>query len=131
MVLNRQRPQLPLGTASQVVVIELIALCFIVLPCFLIEPTVAKSATFGGLLFIVPNAYFTFYAFRFRGAAWTYRITRSFYRGQTGKLALTAVGFALVFRFVDPLHNVGFFSVFALMMAVHIGVAASISSRSA
>lgn len=76
----------------------------------------AYSFALGAILFIVPNLYFTYYAFRFRGTELTDWIRRSFMWGQMGKLALAAVGFALVFRFVAHLHIASLFAGYIVMI---------------
>lgn len=60
------------------------------------------SFVLGVLVYAVPNAYFTFYAFRYRENS--QQIAQSFFAGEFGKLALIVAGFALVFKFVSPLH---------------------------
>lgn len=92
-------------------------------------PPLAASVLLGGLLFYIPNTYFTLYAFRYTGYPMGTWVVQSFYWGQSGKLALSAVGFAIVFRFVQPL-NVGIlFSAFFLMIVVHIFVATRLCSQ--
>jgi len=61
------------------------------------DSVIAWSLLAGALLFILPHSYFTFYAFRFRGARAGGLIAQSFYRGETGKYVLTLVGFGCVF----------------------------------
>jgi len=79
---------------------------------WLLKPTSALSVLLGGLIYWVPNAYFTLYAFRFRGAQAAILILRSIYRGEFGKILLTAIGFALVFVLVRPIDPVGVFASF-------------------
>jgi len=79
----------------------------VVVPVFVVllvmDQLWATSLLLGSIVYIVPNTYFTHYAFRFRGARSAQQIARSFYSGEFGKLALAATGFALVFRFISPL----------------------------
>lgn len=98
--------------------VQLAVLLFLCTGCLWIGNEVVYSALLGGLLYILPNGYFTYYAFRWAGSHFAYGIVRSFYWGEAGKLALAAVGFALVFRFVAPLHIGALFSVFGLMIAL-------------
>jgi ATP synthase protein I len=74
------------------------------------------SITLGAAIYILANLYFTLYAFRYRGASATVWIAQSFSWGESGKFALTAVGFALVFRFVEPLHEPTLFAGFSSMI---------------
>jgi ATP synthase protein I len=78
---------------------------------------VAYSILLGGLLSIVPGAYFAFKAMRHRGARATERMVQSVYFAELMKLALTGAGFALIFTQVKPLHVAGLFCGFVL---VHI-----------
>ncbi|NBS24906.1 MAG: F0F1 ATP synthase subunit I [Gammaproteobacteria bacterium] len=63
----------------------------------------AYSILLGGFISIVPNGYFAWKAFRYRGARNTPLIVKSFYAGETGKLIMTVVLFALVFAGVRPI----------------------------
>lgn len=62
------------------------------------------SFLWGVLVYAVPNAYFTLYAFRYSRSGNSQLIVKSFYTGEFGKHALAAVGFAMVLKFVSPLH---------------------------
>lgn len=61
------------------------------------------SLLIGAGIFIGPNAYFSFYAFRHAGARAAAEIAQSFYRGEAGKFVLTAVLFAVSFAVVRPI----------------------------
>ena len=74
------------------------------------------SALLGGLIYWLPNAYFTLYAFRFRGAQAATVVLRSIYRGETGKFVLTIIGFALVFLLVKPLSPIILFISYIAMI---------------
>jgi|TARA_B110000116_G_C16774613_1_gene555113 ATP synthase protein I len=63
----------------------------------LFDGRLALAALAGGLIQIIPSAYFSLLAFRYRGARASYSIVRSFYRGEVGKYVMTLVGFAAVF----------------------------------
>lgn len=88
-----------------------------------------KSGLFGCLIFYIPNTYFAIYAFRYQGASLAVWIVRSFYWGQTGKLALIAVAFALVFHFHKDLRYEALFLGFIFMILVHLAVATWMSNR--
>lgn len=57
------------------------------------------SVTLGGVLFIVPQLYFTHYTFRYRGLSNAALMVYSSKWGELGKFLLTISGFALVWRF--------------------------------
>ena len=81
--------------------------------------TVSYSLLLGGLLQIVPSAYFAYFAFRVIGAAHANFALQQIYRGEMGKFTLTLVGFGLVFLLVKPLHSVALFSAFVAMTFVY------------
>ena len=86
----------------------------------------AFSVFLGGLISIIPNAYFAFKVFRYRGARSTELLVRSAYTGELVKLALTGAGFALVFTQIDPLllHIAGLFCGFiTVYLAGLVGMA--------
>lgn len=80
----------------------------------------AWSALMGGLIFILPNAYFTRSAFRANERESPHFIVRWFYIGEAGKLVLTAVMFALCFVLVKFLHVQVLFVMYILMIIVNL-----------
>ena len=103
----------------RVIVVQLL---FSFLFFVLLQPlgmTAALSALLGGLCYTIPNAYFVRQAFRYRGARSAKLIANSFYRGEAGKLILTAVAFTLVFTQVKPLDPIALFGAFILVQAVN------------
>lgn len=118
-----------LRLVRNVVLVEAVALLTLVALLWLYQPASAQSAFWGGLVFLVPNAYFTLYAFRYSGAQSALTVALSLHRGQTGKLVLVAAGFALAFRFIQPLHPGYLFAGYLFVLAVHVAVAAKISER--
>lgn len=63
----------------------------------LFDKPLALAALAGGLIQIIPSAYFSLLAFRYRGARASYLIVQAFYRGEVGKYVMTLVGFAALF----------------------------------
>ncbi|WP_370980532.1 ATP synthase subunit I [Agaribacterium sp. ZY112] len=86
------------------------------------------SLGLGMIVFVLPNLYFTYYAFRFRGARHAAWIKQSFMWGQMGKLSLTAVCFALIFRFVQPLNVMALFTGFCLMLILQCWLARKVAN---
>lgn len=76
--------------------------------------TSAYSLLLGGLICAIPNAYFTSKAFRYRGARAAQEFVRTFYAGKAVKLLLMCAGFALTFKFVNPLSPTATFSGFVV-----------------
>ena len=79
----------------------------------------ASSALIGGSLFVFPQLYFGYKAFQIRGASQIHRIVANFYRGESTKLLVIACGFAVVFKFVQPLHHGVLFGTFIAMVVVN------------
>ena len=82
------------------------------------------SVLVGGLNQIVPQAWFSYYAFKHGGANKTHLILRSMYRGETGKILLTASGFVTVFVLFDDLNMLGFMATFIAMIPLQLGLVA-------
>jgi len=82
-----------------------------------LDPVLAYSVCLGGMIAVVPNAYFASLAFRYQGAKAALHISRSFYRGEAGKFLLTALFFASVFILVRPLDSVALFVAYVTMLA--------------
>lgn len=64
----------------------------------------ALATVLGSGIAILPNAYFTFQAFRYKASEDPVRALAAFYRGESGKIILVMVLSALTFRFFE-LHN--------------------------
>ena len=84
----------------------------------LIDGVASYSILLGGLISIVPNGYFAWKVFRFSGARNTPLIVKSFYAGETGKLIMTGVLFALVFAGIKPLNELAVIVSFILTIIV-------------
>ena len=64
----------------------------------------AVSCAAGILAFVLPNLYFTFYAFRVSGAKYAKHVFRSINSGEMGKFVLTIFSFAMIYSFLTPVH---------------------------
>jgi ATP synthase protein I len=80
------------------------------------------SVLAGGLTQLVPQVWFAYYAFRYRGASKTRLILQSVYRGETVKILLTASGCIAVFVLFDELNVFGFMASFLVMIPLHLGL---------
>lgn len=87
-----------------------------VLIAFVESAESARAFFWGALIFIGPNLYFTHYAFRYGGKGQGEWIYRSFMWGQTSKLWLSALGFALLFRFAQPTNVAAVFTGYVVMI---------------
>lgn len=61
------------------------------------EAAIGVSVLAGGLVFLLPQTWFTWRALRHRGAAAASQVVRGFFRAEAGKFLLTAAGFAIAF----------------------------------
>ena len=89
----------------------------------------AYSVLLGGAVYILPNIYFVIYVFRDMDQKDPFAIARLFYYGETMKLLLTVVIFALCFALVKPLHAVPLFATYILLMIVNMAGLAILSKN--
>ncbi|MEZ5503037.1 MAG: ATP synthase subunit I [Halioglobus sp.] len=95
----------------------LFSLCLVLLA---IDKVCAYSVFSGGLIAVVPQAYFAVLAFKLRGARSARAIARSSYVGETGKFLLSVAGFAIVFAVVRPLQPAAVFAGYLAMLVIQI-----------
>jgi len=74
----------------------------------------------GGLIAVVPQAYFATLAFRWRGARAAGAIARSSYAGEVGKFFLSVAGFAMVCSALRPISGLAVFAGYLVMLAIQI-----------
>jgi len=91
------------------VLIAVIALC-------VGNTTAAISAVAGGLVCVVPNAYFVRKLFMHNGARAARQIVNGFYKGEALKLMLSVALFAMVFKFLNTNPLVFFVAYIAAQM---------------
>lgn len=99
---------------------QLATLLIVCLALLAYDRTVAGSVAAGGLVAIIPQAYFAMLAFRWRGARSARAIARSSYAGETGKFLLSVAGFAVVFATVRPISGLAVFAGYLVMLAIQI-----------
>lgn len=109
--------------------IELLVLVLLALALLPLDRVQAYSLLTGGLIQIAGTVYFARLAFRHRGGSQLARSIQSMYRGETGKIMLSALFFMATFIFVKPLGAVAFFAGYGVMVLVHIAVAATFLQR--
>ena len=78
----------------------------------------AYSALLGGLVCIIPNAFFAIKLFKYQGARAARQIVNSFYKGEALKIVLSIFLFTLVFIWckITPL---AFFTSYVLVLMTH------------
>jgi len=77
----------------------------------------AQSTLVAGVVTIIPNIVFALKAFKYAGAKSSKLVVESFFSGVKLKMVLTALLFALAFKFLVLL-PIPFFSMFCLVMAL-------------
>lgn len=85
---------------------------------FLLDAAVGLSALVGGVIQVVPHAWFTRQAFKYTGARKTHLVVRAMYQGETGKVVLTAALFVIAFSELPNLNFLALMSTFILMIPV-------------
>ncbi|GAB3283700.1 hypothetical protein GCM10027297_24420 [Parahaliea aestuarii] len=78
------------------------------------------SALCGGLVAIVPQAWFAVKAFAHSGARSAREVANAGYAGEVVKFLLSATGFAAVFILLRPVFPIAVFSAFIAMQAIQI-----------
>lgn len=99
-------------------VIEFSAIVILSLLWSLESRLAGYSAFVGGLIFVVPNAYFAHRMFRFQGAQSARLMVDTMFRAESTKIALTAVFFAAVFILMEPVHVPALLFTFAVMVVM-------------
>ena len=89
----------------------------------------AYSVLLGGLISIIPGAYFAFRVFLYTGARSMEKMVRNAYFAELIKLIWIGAGFALVFRFVEPLAPELVFGGFAVIHLVGIVAVGRLANR--
>ena len=109
------RPPVHRITLAQLAVLVVMCLLFAVY-----DKVCAYSVAAGGLIAIVPQAWFANRAFRRSGAASARVIARNSYAGEIGKFLLSVAAFALVFATVRPIDGLAVFAGFLAMLTIQI-----------
>jgi ATP synthase protein I len=81
-----------------------------------VSEIVGYSVLIGGLIQIIPQAWFARQAYKFTGARQVDLMVRAMYRGETGKIFLTAAMFVTTFILWKQLHFLAVFSAFIVMI---------------
>lgn len=115
MAARIQRPQVQRLLLAQLAVVALLSL----LGAWLSGIPGAASASTGGLVAFLPNAFFAWRVFRYQGARYSRAIINGFYRAEAGKFGLTAALFTLVFIAVPPSNPTFFFGAYVVTLFVH------------
>lgn len=110
------RPPIHRITLAQLAL--LVPLCGLLLAVY--DEVRAYSVFSGGLIAIIPQAWFARMAFGRRGARAARDIARASYAGETGKYLLSVAGFAVVFALVRPIDGPAVFAGYLAMLVIQI-----------
>jgi ATP synthase protein I len=80
----------------------------------------ATSVALGGLVAIIPNAWFARGVFRWRAGGAAQRAARAGVAAEIGKFLLSVTGFALVFGLVRPVEGWAVFAGYGAMLLIQI-----------
>jgi ATP synthase protein I len=84
------------------------------------DTLVAYSALLGGLLAVIPQAWFAHKVFSRQGARAVKQIARASYAAEIGKFFMAVAGFALVFALVRPIVGWAVFAAYGVMLIVQV-----------
>jgi ATP synthase protein I len=101
----------------RITLVQAVVLALISLGAARFDSVMAYSIAAGGLLALLPQAWFAWRLFGRRGAQ---SAARSGYAAETGKFMLSAVGFAAVFALLRPIHGPGVFLGYIAMLLIQI-----------
>lgn len=106
-------------TKQQFLLAMIMAFFCVIITYIIWGKTYAFSALLGAIIAIIPNIIFGKKAFKYSGARQSQQVVDSFYQGEKLKIVITAILFALTFRFfsIVPLP---LFSVFSLVVIVSL-----------
>lgn len=79
----------------------------------------AYSSLIGGTIFAIPQLYFGFKAFLYAGAHAVQNVVINFYKGESTKILIIAVSFALVFKFFKPVDYFALYSTFISVLILN------------
>lgn len=98
--------------------IEMVFLVVLSLLWLMESRAAGYSAFIGGLIFIIPNAYFARRSYRFEGARQMNLAVNNMFRAMSIKIALTAIFFAAVFTLMESVHGPALLFTFAVMVVI-------------
>lgn len=125
MALDKIRPPLIKIYALQTLVLLLVSA--VVFP---IDRVASYSLLLGGMISVVPNAYFARQVFKYTGALRAREVERGFYKGEAGKFVAVMCFFAIAFALVKPLNALVLLGGFALTTLLNTGLLAGIKRKS-
>ena len=120
---------IPRPAVMKVVRLQSLTLAVVAGIALLLDTEIGVSILLGGLIQLIPQAWFTWQAFKYAGANHASAIVRSMYRGEAGKLVLTACGFTVVYSVMDNVNAIALMSAFITMLGVQILLLAKVFNQ--
>ena len=117
---------IPKPPVHMVSLIQLITLIVVSSVVFWFDQIVARSVFLGGLIQLLPQAWFAHVAFKHVGATQAHIIVQAMYRGETGKVVLTASAFIATFVLFKEVNIIGFMAAFVGMIPLQLFLVARI-----
>lgn len=111
--------QIPRPTVAPVIWAQIIVLLIVLTVTSIVDRAALPSALAGGMVALIPNIFFAWWMFRFRGARQAKRAVKAFYGAEAGKFGLTVVLFAASFAWVRPLNPIFIFVAYCVVLFVH------------
>ena len=95
---------------------QLATLLVLVVMISMTDKLMAVSVLMGGLIQILPQAWFSWQAFKYAGANNVDKVVQSMYRGELGKVVMTATLFAILFTVDKQWNYLALFTTFLVMI---------------
>jgi ATP synthase protein I len=95
---------------------QLATLLVLVVMISMTDKLMAVSVLMGGLIQILPQAWFSWQAFKYAGANNVDKVVQSMYRGELGKVIMTATFFAILFTVDKQWNYLALFTTFLVMI---------------
>ncbi|MDE0746940.1 MAG: ATP synthase subunit I [Porticoccaceae bacterium] len=115
---------IPRPPVLKVSLIQLLVLLALTCGAFWFSLNVALSVFLGGLCQVLPQAWFASQAFKYAGANQADKVLSSMYRGEAGKVLLTASGCIATFVLFDKVNIFGFGAAFVVMIPLQLALIA-------
>ena len=102
----------------RVTVVQLAALAILYVALLAVNKVLASSVLWGGLIAILPQAYFAAQVFSRSGARSAQAVAHASYKGVVGKFIFSAAGFAAVFATLRPIDGLGVFAGYIVLLVI-------------
>jgi ATP synthase protein I len=122
--LSNQQPasgaKISLPPVHRITIAQAVILFVIWVGLSTVDTVVALSFMLGGLIAVVPQAWFAYRVFKMQGARAMQQIARNSYAAEIGKFVMAVTGFMLVFAMVRPIEGWAVFASYGVMLVIQI-----------